>query len=993
MKQQPRRSKFKLVIAGFVVLAAWVATVSASGDLPVDFVKSVAPILEARCIRCHQPGNKKGEVSVATVEDLGAGEFVVPGKPDESGIFKLIESKVPGKKPRMPKTGEPLTEAEVSTIRQWIVQGAKWPAGVTISEKAKAGRDWWSLRPLAQATPPDPPGLPDAWKSNPIDRFIFAKLKEKGLSPSPLAEPRDLIRRVTYDLTGLPPLSRPHAAALNSQVSRQHAAALDRKSAPIAQINAPGGSMLPAKNAHDGLVDELLASQHYGEHWGRHWLDVVRFGESNGYERNVLIDNLWPFRDYVIRSLNDDKPFDRFIREHLAGDALDPGNPTVEAGVAFLLAGPYDDVGNQDAAQAAQIRADDMDEMIRTTSEAFLGMTVGCARCHDHKFDPIKQTDYYRLYATFAGVGRGNRVVATTAAQKERTEREAKLIEVRTRLQRQIADLDDSILSRAERMKSSTKHNWTRPATNRYGTEDKFEPIEARQVRLTVESRDDNPNVATGFHLDEFEIWTAEPRPRNVALAKAGAKAVGSSRVAEDFRGAYGPGVAIDGKFDQRLLSTGSQLTIVLPTKVRVDRIVFSADRQKALRADHGETTFIGEYRIDVSTDGIDWKQVASSAVRAPSSPAHRRKRLIDFARTTDDRSKAKSLHAELAKVNDEIARLPTLPNWWVGQFKPDHGPFTTFVGGNPQKKGAVVSPGSPEFLEVCKPSTLKSTTTSVERRAALAEWIVSTDNPLAARVLANRIWHYHFGVGLVDTPADFGYMGSKPTHPELLDWLANQIRVHGLRLKPIHRLILTSQTYQQSAAYRADQAAIDGDARYLWRFPPRRLTGEEIRDSMLTVAGKLNPAMGGPGFRLYRYLQDNVSTYVPLDRVGPETYRRAVYHQNARAARVDFLTDFDAPDCAFAASKRANTTTPLQALTLLNHPFTGDMAGFLAERIGREVATGSIENQIRRAFDLVYSRAPTTLEVAAASQFVRKNGLLPFCRALFNSNEFLYVN
>jgi hypothetical protein len=277
------------------------------------------------------------------------------------------------------------------------------------------------------------------------------------------------------------------------------------------------------------------------------------------------------------------------------------------------------------------------------------------------------------------------------------------------------------------------------------------------------------------------------------------------------------------------------------------------------------------------------------------------------------------------------------------------------------------------------------------ERRLALANWICAPQNPLTPRVLANRIWHYHFGRGLVETPSDFGYMGGRPSHPELLDWLAQRLEENGWHWKPLHRLIMTSQAYQQSAAWGEDAARQDGDSRLLWRFPPRRLDAEEVRDTLLSVAGKLDATMFGPGFKLYEYQQDNVATYVPLDAPGPETYRRAIYHHNARAARVDVMTDFDCPDPAFAEARRASTTTPLQALTLMNNRFALDMAGFFAERLQREAA--EVKAQVARAFDLAYARPPTADETAAAEKLIAAHGLRAFCRALLNSNELINLN
>jgi hypothetical protein len=327
-----------------------------------------------------------------------------------------------------------------------------------------------------------------------------------------------------------------------------------------------------------------------------------------------------------------------------------------------------------------------------------------------------------------------------------------------------------------------------------------------------------------------------------------------------------------------------------------------------------------------------------------------------------------------------------------VGNHKPAPGPFHVFLGGSPQRVGDEVLPsslsvfeGSPASykVEIAKPET--------DRRVALAKWITAKENPLTPRVLANRIWHYHFGTGIVDTPSDFGYMGGRPTHPELLDWLANELQQNGWKLKPLHRLIMTSQAYQQSSAWNEGTAREDGDSRLLWRFPTRRLSAEEVRDTLLSVVGKMDFKMGGPGFKLYEYQQDNVATYVPLDVHGPETYRRAVYHHNARAARVDVMTDFDCPDPAFSEPRRASTTTPLQALTLMNHSFSLDMAHAFAQRLESDAKTKPA--QVQRAFSLAYAREASADEIQAGVKLIKAHGLRAFCRVLLNSNELINLN
>ena len=769
--------------SGLVVgaLALSLFAIGAEGAESVKFERDVAPILVHHCVRCHRPESKKGDVSLVTAADVKVADVVAPGEPEESTLLEVVGSPGKGGKPTMPKEGPALSVEQVTVLRRWVEQGARWPEGMVLKEAPKAGAEWWSLRPLGKIEPPRAEGWLEERLENPIDAFISAGLKEKGLEPSPPSARRTLIRRLSYDLTGLPP-------------TPEEVAAFEADSSPT---------------SYEALVDRLLASPRYGEQWGRHWLDVVRFGESRGYERNEIIPNAWPFRDYVIRSFNDDKPFDRLVREHLAGDVIGKDQPEVEAGAMFLVCGPYDDVGNQDAAQAAVIRANTLDDVIRATGESFLGLTIGCARCHDHKFDPLSQKDYYALYATFAGVRHGNRVVATASAR-----------------------------ARYEALAG---------------------PLRDREAHAIAKLTKIESTVRTGASLDVIQRLEARKAERDV--------------------------------------------------------------------------------------------------------------------------------------VRSVLKAIPPLPNWWIGNFEPAPGPFHVFLGGDPQRAGSNVSAASLEVLQRDLPGyVLLPDTPESQRRLALADWLVDPRNPLTPRVLANRIWHYHFGTGLVDTPSDFGFMGGRPSHPDLLDWLARHLVDGGWRLKPLHRLIVTSRTYRQASTYREAAGRVDGASRSLWRFPPRRLAAEEVRDTMLAVAGLLDPRMGGPGFKLYQYFQDNVATYVPLDRPGPETYRRSVYHHSARASYLDVLTDFDCPDNAFGAPRRASTTTPLQALAMLNHGFSVDTAHAFADRLRREVGPAPVD-QSRRAFVLAFGRAPTGDELADACRLIDRHGLPAFCRVLLNANELIYID
>lgn len=751
---------------------------------PIDFEKEIAPIFSQRCLRCHNAEEKKGKWSLASAAEFfkkrgGREDAVVRGDPENSLLLDLV-SPLGTHGAEMPKEGDPLTRDEVALVWRWIAEGAPYPEGVIVQPRKRGDKSWWSLQKLrAPAT---------EGEGSPIDRLLLAKLKENGLAMNPPAEPRDLIRRATFDLTGLPPAPEEVDAF----------------------ARACAGSPAAADEAYTALIDRLLASPRYGEHWGRHWLDVVRFGESTGFERNIIHDDAWPFRDYVIRSLNEDKPFDRFILEHLAGDQIAPGDPAVEVGTGFLVAGPYDNVGNQDVKAQAQIRANTLDDVITATGSAFLGLTIHCARCHDHKFDPIPQADYYRLQAAFAGVKQGARPLATAAE-------------------------------------------------------------------------------------------------RDAAARKRA-------------------------PFDQELAAVKTEL--------------------------------------------------AALTSRTPSAAEQ----------SPEEKARQKELLARQADLEKQVAKAAALPKAWIGLFDQPGAATYLMKGGDPQKHGEEIAPASLAVLESAPRYTLPLTAPEAERRLALARWIVAPENPLTPRVLANRVWHWHFGTGIVDTPSDFGYMGGRPTHPALLDYLALRLRANGWHLKPLHREIMLSQAYRQSSASRKDGADRDHDTRLLWRFPPRRLSAEELRDTMLAVSGKLDlEKSSGPGFRLYQYLNDNVSTYVPLDKVGPETYRRAVFHQNARASTVDLLTEFDAPDCAFSTPRRSSTTTPLQALTLFNHAFTVDMSNALAERVRAEAGQES-GAQIRRGIALAFNREPTGDEQSVAERVITAHGLPAFCRALLNSNELLYL-
>ncbi len=918
------------------------------------FEQKIRPALAEHCYECHSAKAKKIKGGLALDSKSGwqkGGDSgtptIVPGKPDEGLFLRYVrhlepDMEMPPKKPKLP-------DALIADFATWIKAGAVDPRDQATVEIKRADKSWWSLQPLAKE-----------FKHTEIDGFIDAKLAEQKLSRNAPAKPQALIRRLSYDLTGLPPTQ----AEVDTFVVAHQA---------------------NARQATEALVDRLLISPRYGERWGRHWLDVVRFGESNGFERNLVIDDLYPFRDYVIRSLNDDKPFDQFMREHLAGDVLGKFDPAVEVGSAFLVAGPYDDVDNQDAVAKKVIRSATLDDMVTATGSAFLGLTINCARCHHHKFDPIPTEDYYRIRSAFEGVVHGRRPLATKEQTQAFNAAMGPLNKERAKVVGEQDALTKSIETKAKALLATRKY--PRPKADSLLTEETITPTEARFVKLTMSATSANPKSGVGGRISEFEIWTAEPTPRNVALASNGSKAEGvKGMTAEDFPTAYSAALAIDGdEGAQWYVGAPAELVITLPRVEKIGRLGYRSAKGRILR-DNSQGATPTEYEMFVSLDGKDWKKVADSSDREAWSPAHAFERVRKEVTTPAEAKQLGALGRQLADVDRRIAAVPKLPAAWIGTHQPNPAPTFVEKGGDPTKPAAQVVPSSLAVLDlVTKPYALKADAGEGERRVALADWITQ-DNPITARVLANRLWHYHFGTGLVDTPSDFGFMGSKPTHPELLDFLAQRLIKHGWKLKALHREIVLSQTYLQSADFNLTAARADKDARLLWRFPPRRLGAEEIRDTLLATAGqlKLEP-MGGPGFRLYRYLVNNVSTYIPLDTQGPETYRRAVYHQNARASVVDVLNDFDLPDIAFAAPKRANTTSPLQALTLFNHSFTLDMAKALAARLDGP-------DPVAQAYSIALQRPPTATERAAAEKLLAQHGKPAFCRALLNSNALIFV-
>jgi hypothetical protein len=761
---------------------------------------------------------------------------------------------------------------------------------------------------------------------NPVDAFVLSRLEKQNLSPSPESDRRSLIRRITFDLTGLPPTP-------------------EEVEAFVADASA---------DAYEKLVDQLLASPRYGERWARHWLDVVRFADTHGFEMNQPRPSAWRYRDWVIRSLNDDKPYDRFVLEQLAGDALGADEAT-----GFLVAGPYDQVKSPDPVLTAQQRADELHDIVSVTSAALLGLTVGCARCHDHKFDPVSQADYYRFVAVFAGVQHGERPVRSP-------DQPARLVEA-GQVRAELASIDTR-LDRLQPLAQAGARD-ARPPVNPRRNVERFEPVQAKFVRFTVAAANQYEPC-----LDELEVYSAGPEPRNVA---AGANPSSSGDYAGNpihklehvNDGRYGNGRSwICDK-------AAGWVALELREATTIDRVVWGRDREGKF-----QDRLATRYTVDVSEDGSAWRTVASSDDRVPFGG-----KWSDQA-VSPERKELAAHRQPLQKRLDELTAEPMAYAGTFTQPRPTH----RLNRGDAMQPMEEVAPGT--LTSVAPRFELPPDAPEQARRLALAKWITDPANPLTARVVVNRLWQHHFGRGIVDTPSDFGRMGAPPTHPELLDWLATELVNGGWRLKPIHRLIVLSQTYRQSSASNASGVATDADDRLLWRYLPRRLEAEAIRDSILAVSGKLDLTMLGPGFDTFKPNDNYVRVYEPKTEFGPAEWRRMVYQFKPRLQPEGTFGAFDCPDAGQAAARRNTSTTPLQALNLMNGPFVLQQAEFFAERVRRE-AGGDAPAQVGRAFALAFGRAPDEVEKSASVELVRQYGLAALCRALFNANEFVYLN
>ena len=915
MKGNPMYRNLTTLLAFFAIQMMSPMPKSMAGD-QVDFEREVRPIFEKHCYECHggteqESGLRLDVKEVALKGGDNHGPDIVAGKANESPLIRFITADEDDDSLMPP--GEKLSDADIEILTRWINEGAAWPEGVD-SVQLNDRTDHWSCKPLAVTS-----------GAHSFEDFIAVKLMEHGLEMTPEADPVTWLRRVTFDLTGLPPTP--------GEVGNfQRFLASEPAESGHARVYA-------------NVVDRLLASERYGERWAQHWLDLVRYADTHGFEVNTERPNAWPYRDYVIRAFNNDTSYDRFIKEQIVGDAIGE-----DAATGFLITASVLLPGQigMDEPSKRLARQDSIDEIVNNISQTFLGLSVGCARCHDHKFDPITARDYYAMQAFVAGVEYADREIGGPEAEAQKRATEP--------MRQQLREIDDRL---AQRMSAADAESPPRP-TNAKENAESFKPLEARFVRFTI--HDSNLHPSLGLIepcIDEFEIYTEESEPRNVALASLGTKVAASgSRNSDSHKLEH----INDGQFGNArswMSDTNGrgwvQFELAEPT--RISRVVWSRDRNGEFQ-DRLPTAYTLE--AGLASDSLDTIGGVTTAAR--------------------------QLFIEKADLEARIRVMESIPLVFAGTFRePDR--IHRLLRGDPEQPQQEVLPA---VLSALGDISLSKQTTEQDRRRALADWIASSRNPLTARVMANRIWQGHFGTGLVSTPSDLGNNGVQPTHRELLDWLAAEFIRAGWSIKHMHRLIVLSKTYRQGSDSRPKAVAIDAGTRWLWRYPSRRLDAECIRDSMLAVSGRLNLKMYGRGFDLFEQ-RGGLSGFKPIETISSENQRRMIYAHKVRRELEAVFGAFDCPDAGQSAAVRRASTTPIQALNLFNSRFTLDVSAAFADRIKSEVGN-DFSKQIDRAYELALNRVPTPAERDDAEPVVREYGLQVLCRVLFNSNEFLFI-
>ncbi|MCH2114588.1 MAG: PSD1 and planctomycete cytochrome C domain-containing protein [Pirellulales bacterium] len=926
----------------------------------VDFSRQIQPLFARHCYKCHGPNNAEGGLrlsngNVAKAELESGATAVVAGDPHASALLARVASE--DESLRMPPEGKGLSAEEVALLERWVAEGAPWA-------------DHWSFQPIER--PVVPTTRNRRWGSSPIDAFILRQLARGELAPAAPADKRTLIRRAYYDLVGLPPTF----AQIEEFISD----------------DSPG--------ALENVIDTLLASRQYGEKWARHWLDLVRYAETNGYERDGAKDLIWKYRDYVIRALNDDKPFDRFVLEQLAGDELEDMDAESITATGYYRLGLWDD----EPADRELARYDYLDDILRTTGEGLLGMTIGCARCHDHKIDPILQSDYYSMLSFFSDIsahGKGvtNHVPVVDPDQYQEFEQSVAEKKARqAELEAEIQQIEHQLVEAARALNPKFELE----IGGDQSTVVIADSIRTGQIWKYTESPPGDHWFQIAFDDDH---WAAAPggfgrrgTPGPVLRTEWHSADIWMRK---DFRLARVPAgkmiIKIYHDDDATVFLNGKQILTLGGHNASYDEVDVTEQAKDVWQtgrntlAIHCHQAGGGQY-IDVGLIIMPMDPIGSlmhgrgNELIGPAT-------VQEWTQKKNELAKSKSTHLEftpnhvMAVAEDERRKT-----WILGR-------------GLPALKGDLVEPRFPLVLNPPQ-AKVQARTNSSGKRLALAKWITSRDNPLTARVIANRVWQHHFGRGIVRTSSDFGYQGTPPTHPELLDWLAAELIDSGWSLKQFHKTIMLSSAYQMGSS--SDERAIQVDPTndLFWRFNMRRLTAEEIRDSILTVTDTLNSKMYGPPIfpKLSREVLATASMPGRAWGNSPieEGARRTIYVHVKRSLRPPMLANFDVPDTDSPCAVRLTTTVPTQALGMLNSEFLNTQAERLAERVAIE-SSKDLEDQVAAAIRLLTGRVPSEEEIEADTDFFNElklhenldsaRALSVYCLMLLNTNEFIYVD
>jgi len=973
-----------------LAFALWILSVFSLAAADEFFSAKIEPILKSRCFECHSHETKmKGGLTLdcrSGWEQGGdLGPAVLPGKPNESLLIQMVrwadeEHQMPPK--------EKLTDSEIALLEEWVLRGAPDPR---VTDPRPSNLDWWSLKPLIAPAPPVVAGI-----DHPIDRFIRARLLEKNLTPSPEADRRSLIRRLSFDLQGLPPTLSEVDSFLEDQ----------------------------DPNAYTKRVDRFLASPRHGERWARHWLDTIHFAETHGCGHDLPRDHAWRYRDYVITAFNQDKPWPRFIREQIAADVLFPDEPKLIAALGFLGAGVFD----HSAYQTAPTNFDylDRDDLVTQTMGAFTSTTANCARCHAHKFDPVSQEDYYALQAVFAGVIEGNvafdenrniaqarkrwQSLLTAAETKDKAAllaaENAALVSGWERKQGpavkwSVLNYESFISSDGSTLKpegETISSSGTKPDKDTYIITAGSSLTKITALRIDALSHESLPQKGPGrqdngnLTLSEIEaqiLDTGAAQPVKLKFARATAdfdQQGWTSAMAIDGNPATGWGIhPAVGASHHAVFELAQPLTLRAGAKLTI-----------TLKQLSGKSHLIGLFKLSATEE---------PAARATAMPALAQEALKLPAEKRSDVQRITLAAQALRQIAiDEMAKLPAPAEVYAAGKKASvllavgKGTPTTFAKAKTVqvlKRGEFDKPiketvsGALSAIHALPARFTEAHAGNDEaaRRAALANWLADERNPLTWRSIANRVWHYHFGRGLCDTPNDFGRMGGTPSHPDLLDWLACELRDHGGSLQHLHRLIVTSATYRQSSEHREDAAKVDGDNRLLWRMNRLRLDADSYRDFVVATAGQLDLTMGGPSVRQFvtgpPVQLTPTLNYDAYDWSALPKHRRSIYRFVWRGVPDPFMETLDFPDLGMLAPSRGFSASALQSLALYNNRFVLHFS----DELGKEIKTP--DEAVRR----ILLREPTTDELRDFTTYAQKNGLAALCRVLLNSNEFLFVN